>query len=128
MQKASDGSYQVNPPIGNASGYDHYDVGIINSKESYVNTTGRWQDYSRSDVREGIFQNPGIRNPAFDNFPIKGFCKKTDNDIRIRMTGKITVRKKTKKGTYTIKVKVTVSGNAYYKAGSKTKNVTVVVR
>lgn len=44
------------------------------------------------------------------------------------MTGKITVRKKTKKGTYTIKVKVTVSGNAYYKAGSKTKNVTVVVR
>lgn len=41
--------------------------------------------------------------------------------------GKVTVAKKTKKGTYTIKVTVTVKGTTEYKAGSKTVTVTVKV-
>ena len=45
-----------------------------------------------------------------------------------KTTGKVTVRKGTKKGTYTIKVKVTAAGNANYKAGSKTLTCKVVVK
>jgi len=54
--------------------------------------------------------------------------KKTGGSKRLTISksGKITVKKGTKKGTYKIKVKVTASGNGSYKAGSKT--VTVKVR
>ncbi len=41
-------------------------------------------------------------------------------------TGNVTVKKKLKKGTYKVKVKVTAAGNAYYKA--MTKNVTVTIK
>lgn len=43
-------------------------------------------------------------------------------------SGKITVPKNTKKGTYTVKVKVTAKGNGSYKAGSKTVTVKVRVK
>ena len=43
-------------------------------------------------------------------------------------TGKVTVKKGTKKGTYTIKIKVTAAGNANYKAGSKTVTCKVTVK
>jgi hypothetical protein len=45
-----------------------------------------------------------------------------------KSTGKVTVRKGAKKGTYSIKVKVTAAGNANYKAGSKTVTCKVVVK
>lgn len=45
-----------------------------------------------------------------------------------KKTGKITVKKKTPKGTWKIKVKVTASGNKKYKKGSKTVIVKVKVR
>lgn len=43
-------------------------------------------------------------------------------------TGKITVKKKLKKGTYKVKVKVSAAGNANYKAGEKTVTVTIKVK
>ncbi len=43
-------------------------------------------------------------------------------------TGKITVKKKTKKGTYKVKVKVTAAGDANYNAASKTVTVKVKVK
>lgn len=43
-------------------------------------------------------------------------------------TGKITVSKGLKKGTYRIKVKVKAAGNSGYKAGSKTVTVKIVVK
>jgi uncharacterized protein YhdP len=42
-------------------------------------------------------------------------------------TGKVTIKKGTKKGTYTMKVKVTAAGNTKYKSGSKTVTVTIKV-
>ncbi len=45
-----------------------------------------------------------------------------------KKTGKITVKKGTKKGTYKIKVKVAAAGNANYAAGSKIVTVTVKVK
>ena len=43
-------------------------------------------------------------------------------------TGKIQVKKKLKKGTYTLKVKVSASGNESYEAASKTVTVTVKIK
>ncbi|MEE0705927.1 MAG: BspA family leucine-rich repeat surface protein [Adlercreutzia sp.] len=43
-------------------------------------------------------------------------------------TGKITLSKGTKKGTYKVKIKATAAGNSSYKAGSKTVTVKVVVK
>ena len=45
-----------------------------------------------------------------------------------KKTGKVKVRKGTKKGTYKIKIKVTAKGNRNYKAGSKTVTCKVVVK
>ena len=45
-----------------------------------------------------------------------------------KTTGKVTVKKGTKKKTYTIKIKVTAVGNANYKAGSKTVICKVTVK
>ncbi len=43
-------------------------------------------------------------------------------------TGKITVKKGLKKGTYKVKIKVTAKGNSKYKAATKTVTVTIVVK
>ena len=43
-------------------------------------------------------------------------------------TGKIQVKKKLKKGTYKVKVKVTASGDTMYKAGSEVASVRVKVK
>ena len=55
----------------------------------------------------------------------KGKLKK----IKInKKTGKITVPKGTKKGTYTIKIKVTAAGNNNYKKGTKTVKVKIKIK
>ena len=55
--------------------------------------------------------------------------KKAKKALKINAkTGKITVKKKTKKGTYKMKVTVTAAGNATYKPASKTVTVTIKVR
>ena len=43
-------------------------------------------------------------------------------------TGKLTIRKKLKKGTYTLKITVTAAGNESYNAGSKTVKVKIKVK
>ena len=48
--------------------------------------------------------------------------------ISVAKSGKITIKKGLKKGTYKIKIKVTASGNAAYKAGSKTVTVAITVK
>ena len=51
-----------------------------------------------------------------------------NKNITINSSGKITVKKGLKKGTYKITVKVTAAGNATYKSGSKTVTVTIKVK
>ena len=48
--------------------------------------------------------------------------------LTIAKNGTVTVKKKTKKGTYKMKVKVTAAGNANYNAGSKVVTVQVKVK
>ncbi|MBR1732010.1 MAG: leucine-rich repeat domain-containing protein, partial [Ruminococcus sp.] len=57
--------------------------------------------------------------------------KKTSGSKSITVnskTGKFTFKKGTKKGTYTVKVKVTAKGNNNYKSSSKTVSVTIKVK
>ena len=55
--------------------------------------------------------------------------KKSKKALKINAkTGKITVKKGTKKGTYRVKVTVTAAGNSEYEAGSRTVEVSVVVK
>lgn len=57
------------------------------------------------------------------------FSKKSGSKkLTISSSGKITVAKGTKKGTYKIKVIVTAAGNASYNAGSKVVTVKVKVK
>ena len=48
--------------------------------------------------------------------------------ITVSKTGKITIKKGLKKGTYKINVTVTATGNATYKSGSKTVTVKIKVK
>ena len=45
-----------------------------------------------------------------------------------KKTGKVTVKKGLKKGTYPVKVKVTAAGNANYNKAAKTVTCKVVVK
>ena len=45
-----------------------------------------------------------------------------------KTTGKVTVKKKLKKGTYKIKVKVTAAGNSNYKALTRTVTFKIKVK
>lgn len=56
--------------------------------------------------------------------------KKTSGNSKITVSGsgKITVKKGLKKGTYKVKIKVTEAGNSCYKQASKTVTVTIKVK
>ncbi|MCR4615161.1 MAG: fibronectin type III domain-containing protein [Clostridiales bacterium] len=91
-QQVADGTYAFNTPLGYGEDPDYmtYQVGIINKNESFVLINGEWYDYSDESVRDSVFANPGIDNPAFDNFPIKGFCtamNEENKDLEIRLIG-----------------------------------------
>ncbi|MBQ9059678.1 MAG: FIVAR domain-containing protein [Firmicutes bacterium] len=59
----------------------------------------------------------------------KPIGKKAKKALKInKKTGKITVKKKTKKGKYKMKVTVTAAGSAKYAAASKTVTVTIKVK
>ena len=56
------------------------------------------------------------------------FKKKSGNKkIKISKAGMVTIKKKLRKGTYKIKVKVTAAGNSNYKSSS-TKTVTFKIK
>ena len=55
---------------------------------------------------------------------VKGSGKLSIN----RKTGKITVKKNTKKGTYSITVKILASGNTQYEPAAKTVKIKVRVK
>ena len=59
-------------------------------------------------------------------YKVAKWGKNAKKYLKVASNGKVTVKKGAKKGTYTVKVKVTAAGNAGYKAASKT--VTLKVR
>ena len=58
-----------------------------------------------------------------------GLNKKSKKALKMNTkNGQITVKKKTKKGTYKMKVTVTAAGNNNYKAASATRTIVVKVK
>ena len=58
-----------------------------------------------------------------------GVNKKSKKALKINASnGQVTVKKKTKKGTYKMNVTVTDAGNGNYKAASVTRTITVKVK
>ena len=58
----------------------------------------------------------------------KKLTKQAKKKIKIAKSGKITLKRGLKKGTYKVKVKVTAAGNARYKKITKTVTLRIVVR
>lgn len=95
-----------------------------------VTTTVKKVKYSKvkkraQTVKGGIVFSKKAQGKVTYAKVAKGSSKKLSIN---KTTGKITVKKGTKRGTYKIKVKVTAAGNATYQAVSKTVTVKVRVR
>ena len=69
------------------------------------------------------------KNQGKVTYSVTGGDAKSKKALSVnKKNGKVTVKKGTKKGKYTVKVKVAAKGNDSYTAGSKTVNVTVTVK
>ena len=90
-QNTPDGQYAVNMPIGlgqafsAAMGYNTWVEGVVNKKESYIFSGGKWYDYSDKSFRETMFGD-FYQLLSFDNFPIKGYCG-MQPDVRMQVDG-----------------------------------------
>ncbi|MBQ7203943.1 MAG: hypothetical protein IJS03_08035 [Eubacterium sp.] len=91
--KTTTGEYALNFPMSYGKefaelmGSSTWTEGVINKNESFVFYDGKWNDYSKEGVIDSIFGEGATMLFNFDNFPIKGYCKKTDSDIRISVYG-----------------------------------------
>ncbi|MBQ9061811.1 MAG: hypothetical protein IJ121_03135 [Eubacterium sp.] len=61
-------------------------------------------------------------------YKVKKYDNKAKKKIKVSKTGKITVKKGLKKGTYKIKVNVTAAGNANYMPLTKTVTVKIKIK
>jgi len=62
------------------------------------------------------------------SYQVKAYDKKAGKKIKVSSSGKVTVKKGLKKGTYKIKVNVTAAGNVAYRAVTKTVTLTIKVK
>ena len=81
-EKTPEGGFAVSMPVGvskeQASEWDTvYQKGIINSGESFLFIGGEWEDYSDEDLKRMLCSDERVG--SFDNFPIKGYCRETEN-------------------------------------------------
>ena len=126
---------------------DYFEYGIFNIEVPYKISSDIDDDDDPGIVKK---KNPMIVKPydvtaysrkkttikaskAFNVIYAKGTVTykkiKGDKKITVAKNGKITVKKGLKKGkTYTVNVKVTAAGNAYYKSGSRTVSLKIKVK
>ena len=87
----------------------------------------------RDDSYEVDIELPGFHKDEVQLSLENGYlnitaAKGLDKDEKDKKTGKLTLKKGLKKGTYKFKVKVKAAGNKYYNALTKTVKVTVRVK
>lgn len=79
-----------------------------------------------------LVKNYSFTLKAAGTGPVKATFKKANkagaSKITVAKTGKVTVKKGLKKGTYKVKVKATKAANANYKAAAKTVTIKIVVK
>ena len=79
--------------------------GVINEKESYIYSDGKWADYSKDDVKDSLFGDNASLLMSFDNFPIKGFCTKRDNNVKLSVLGDTVLDRDNASGTSNLRVR-----------------------
>ena len=57
-------------------GSDNWTKGVVNPKESFIKSDGKWWDYSDPEYLKTLFEDY-YQIMEFDNFPIKGYCKES---------------------------------------------------
>ena len=84
------GKYSINVSTGFGEATKvitgHWQVGVINERESFVYKDGSWLDYSDKDLQKQLYENQEhvkMNLVAFDNFPIKGYCEPLSKNISI---------------------------------------------
>ena len=88
-----DGEYAVNMPtaysklLAQVMDMPTWTEGVINKNESFVFADGKWSDYSNEAFRDTFFGTGSSMMMSFDNFPIKGFCTKKENNIKLSVLG-----------------------------------------
>ena len=111
-QKTKDGKYAINFPsaANTGDGADATFKGIINERESWCFKDGEWFDYAgNGDFRKGVWRelyaeqagkeaNGSIDTVNYDNFPIKGYCRKLGKDCGIRYSGSTSLQYKSDSG------------------------------
>ena len=116
---------------GNLSGATVKTFKIVKASNP-LSVTGKTATIKYSDVKKA---DRTLAATKIMTFKSKGQGKlsytKSSGDKKIlidKKTGKLTVKKGLKKGTYKVKIKVKAAGNSSYKAGTKTVTVTVKVQ
>lgn len=92
--KTAENQYAIDIPTGSPKkvaqllGEDRWQVGVINKKESYL-YYGKWRDYALKSTKKLLMGGDEyvLFFLTFDNFPIKGYCKPEDENIRIKVQG-----------------------------------------
>ena len=72
------------------------------------------------------FNIVGAQGPV--SFKVVKYDKKAKEKLTVNSSGKVTVKKKLKKGTYTLNVEVTAGGNDAYNPGSQIVTLKVRVK
>ena len=87
-----DGEYSFNLPLAYSKdwmeflGSKIWQEGVVNEKESYLFTDGKWYDYSSEELKSFLFGD-FYALFSMDNFPIKGYCTPTNRNINVRISG-----------------------------------------
>ena len=109
--------------------YKLYDSGITYLQDNDAKITGKTAKVKKKKVKKKA--QTIAASKVYNVSPKTGvIAEKVSGNAKItvnKANGNITVAKKTKKGTYKIKVKVKSTGNAQYKA-SDWKEVTITVK
>ena len=94
------------------------------SKITVAKTSAAFKAKKLKKKAQSFSMGPKVNSKA------KLTCKKLKGNkkIVVNKTGKVTVRKGLKKGTYKVKVKITSPATKTYKAGSKTVTITIKIK
>ncbi len=106
-----EGKYGLNLPISYGKLFAQmmeqptWTQGVVNKNESFICMDGKWNDYSDSSFRDSIFGSGSAELMSFDNFPIKGFCTKVEDNLKLSVLGNNIFERGTEDATETFRVR-----------------------
>ncbi|MBR3244063.1 MAG: hypothetical protein IKF90_15430 [Parasporobacterium sp.] len=127
------GTYKVTVRLkGNYSGNKEVSFKITQAENGIKNITPASKTFKFSTLKN---QPQNFQLKVTDKFGAKKTFALDNNTkaqvkkfISVSKTGKVTVKKGTPKGTYTVKIKVSLSGTKNYKAKTLTKIITITIK